>query len=540
MKQPYNTKVYNTALYLRLSRDDELQGDSSSIQTQRMMLRQYASEHGLTVVDEYVDDGWSGTNFNRPDFQRMINDIEEGKINCVVTKDLSRLGRNYILTGQYTELYFPSKGVRYIAINDNVDTASGESEIAPFLNILNEMQARQTSKKVKAAMKARAENGAHNCAYAPIGYKKDPEHKGKLIVDEEHRWIVEKIFDLADQGVGAAKITKTLITEKVPTPGWLKFQTSGAFAHIYAGQSEEKAYMWTIGQVKNILKDETYIGNTLFGKQGPVSFKNKKKVRRPRDEWSRVENTQEAIIREEVFYHVQEQIAKRRRAMKDGKSNIFAGLVKCADCGWSHVYGENTSHSRPYGYYRCSKYGQGIKLCSMHYIRYDVLYPYVLSRIQYWYSKLEEDEDKLFERLSKASDQVQRIDRKQQTSNLKKAERRKADVDKLFAKLYEDWSAGRISDYNFNMLSEKYQKEQLELEAKIGKLQEALNTVSEAVTNAGKWITLLKESARPKELTAQLLNKLIDAIYIGEAIKRADGSRDQEIRISYRFVGRID
>lgn len=206
MKQPNNTMIYNTALYLRLSRDDELQGESGSIQTQRMMLRQYAEEHGLTVVGEYIDDGWSGTNFDRPGFQRMIDDIEEGKINCVVTKDLSRLGRNYILTGQYTEIYFPSKGIRYIAVNDNVDTLNGESELAPFLNILNEMHARQTSKKVKAAMRTRFANGAHYGAYAPLGYIKDPDKSGHLLVDPETKWIIEKIFDLAVHGHGAAYI----------------------------------------------------------------------------------------------------------------------------------------------------------------------------------------------------------------------------------------------------------------------------------------------------------------------------------------------
>ena len=259
MKQPYNTTVYNTALYLRLSRDDELQGESGSIQTQRMMLLQYAAEHGLTVVDEYIDDGWSGTNFDRPSFQRMIDDIEDGKINCVVTKDLSRLGRNYILTGQYTEIYFPSKGVRYIAINDNVDTLNGESELAPFLNILNEMHARQTSKKVKAAMRTRFANGAHYGAYAPLGYVKDPDKKGHLLIDPETRWIVEKIFDLAVHGRGAASITRILVEEKVPTPGWLNYERYGTFANIYAGVPAEKAYAWTIAQVKSILKEETYI-----------------------------------------------------------------------------------------------------------------------------------------------------------------------------------------------------------------------------------------------------------------------------------------
>ena len=374
MKQPYNTTIYNTALYMRLSRDDELQGESGSIQTQRMMLRQYAAEHGLNVIDEYIDDGWSGTNFDRPDFQRMIDDIEDGKINCVVTKDLSRLGRNYILTGQYTEIYFPSKGVRYIAVNDNVDTINGENELAPFLNILNEMHARQTSKKVKAAMRTRFANGAHYGAYAPLGYVKDPDKKGHLLIDPETRWIIEKIFDLAVHGRGAASITRILVEEKVPTPGWLNFQRYGTFANIYAGAPEEKAYAWTIAQVKSILKEETYIGHSVHNKQTNISFKNKKKVRKPKEEWYRVENTHEAIISEDVFRQVQEQIA---------------------------------------------------------------------------------------------SDKERSSARKKQASELKKAEKRKAEVDGLFAKMYEDWAAGRITEYNFNMLSEKYQGEQKELDEKI-------------------------------------------------------------------------
>ena len=334
-----------------------------------MMLRQYAAEHGLNVIDEYIDDGWSGTNFDRPDFQRMIDDIEDGKINCVVTKDLSRLGRNYILTGQYTEIYFPSKGVRYIAVNDNVDTINGENELAPFLNILNEMHARQTSKKVKAAMRTRFANGAHYGAYAPLGYVKDPDKKGHLLIDPETRWIIEKIFDLAVHGRGAASITRILVEEKVPTPGWLNFQRYGTFANIYAGAPEEKAYAWTIAQVKSILKEETYIGHSVHNKQTNISFKNKKKVRKPKEEWYRVENTHEAIISEDVFRQVQEQICNRRRRQKNGTTQIFSGLVKCADCGWSLAYGVNSQNKNPYAHYHCSKYGQGLHQCSMHYIR---------------------------------------------------------------------------------------------------------------------------------------------------------------------------
>ena len=540
MKQPYNTTIYNTALYLRLSRDDELQGESGSIQTQRMMLRQYAAEHGLTVVDEYIDDGWSGTNFERPSFQRMIDDIEDGKINCVVTKDLSRLGRNYILTGQYTEIYFPSKGVRYIAINDNVDTINGESELAPFLNILNEMHARQTSKKVKAAMHTRFANGAHYGAYAPLGYVKDPDKKGHLLIDPETRWIVEKIFDLAVHGRGAASITRILVEEKVPTPGWLNYERYGTFANIYAGAPPEKAYAWTIAQVKSILKEETYIGHSVHNKQSIISFMNKKKVRKPQEEWYRVENTHEAIISEEVFQKVQELIASRRRRQKNGTTQIFSGLVKCADCGWSLAYGVNSQNKNPYAHYHCSKYGQGLRQCSMHYIRYDVLYAYVLARLQYWSMLAQKDEDKLLKRLLNASDRERNSAKKKQAAELKKAEKRKAEVDGLFAKMYEDWSAGRITEYNFNMLSEKYQNEQRELETKIRQLHETMEAAVQTAADAEKWIALMKQYVNPVELTAELLNTLIEKITVHEAVKGEDGSREQEVEIYYRFIGKID
>ena len=503
-------------------------------------LRQYAAEHGLTVVDEYIDDGWSGTNFERPSFQRMIDDIEDGKINCVVTKDLSRLGRNYILTGQYTEIYFPSKGVRYIAINDNVDTINGESELAPFLNILNEMHARQTSKKVKAAMHTRFANGAHYGAYAPLGYVKDPDKKGHLLIDPETRWIVEKIFDLAVHGRGAASITRILVEEKVPTPGWLNYERYGTFANIYAGAPAEKAYAWTIAQVKSILKEETYIGHSVHNKQSNISFKNKKKVRKPQEEWYRVENTHEAIISEEVFQKVQELIASRRRKRRNGTTQIFAGLIKCADCGWSLAYGENKQNKNPYGYYHCSKNGQGLRQCSMHYIRYDVLYAYVLARLQYWSMLAQKDEDKLLKRLLNASDRERNSAKKKQAAELKKAEKRKAEVDGLFAKMYEDWSAGRITEYNFNMLSEKYQNEQKELETKIRQLHETMEAAVQTAADAEKWIALMKQYVNPVELTAELLNTLIEKITVHEAVKGEDGSREQEVEIYYRFIGKID
>ena len=419
MKQPYNTTIYNTALYMRLSRDDENYGDSVSIETQRTILQQYAKEQGLHVVGEYVDDGWSGTNFERPDFQRMMDDVEAGKVNCIVTKDLSRFGREHVMMDYYLEFLFPEKRVRYIAVAENEDTEKGLSDFVPFKNLFNEWFAKDTSRKVKAAFKAKFATGQRIGAYAPIGYRKHPEIKNKLIIDEETRWIVEKIFDLAIHGRGAASITRILIMEKVPTPGFINFQRDGTFANIYAGAPEKKSYAWTIAQVKSIMKDETYIGHTIHYRETNISFKNKRRVRKPQSEWMRVENTQEPIISEQVFRQVQEQIANRRRKCKDGTTQIFSGLVKCADCGWSLSYGENRQNSKPYGHYHCSKYGQGTRQCSMHYIRYDVLYAYVLSRLQYWSGLVQHDEERLLKQLLNATDKGQAAARKKQAAELK-------------------------------------------------------------------------------------------------------------------------
>lgn len=505
-----------------------------------MMLREYAREHGLHVVDEYIDDGWSGTNFDRPGFQRMIDDIEAGKVNCVVTKDLSRLGRNYILTGQYTEIYFPSKGVRYIAINDNVDTANGESELAPFLNILNEMHARQTSKKVKAALHTKYLNGAHPCTYAPVGYIKDPDQPGHLLVDPESKWIVEKIFALAAHGAGASKIMRTLTQEKVPTPGWLKYCRNGSFANIYANAPDEKRYAWTLMQVKDILKNECYIGNSIHYRQQTVSFKNKKIVRNPQADWLRIENTHEAIIGRDVFEQVQVQIANRRRSQKDGTTQIFAGLLKCADCGRALMSGGNKACKHPYRYYRCTRNHESISSCSAHYIRYDVLYAYVLDRLRFWADMASKDGPALLAQLSSVTEQEQRTVRKKQMSKLRKAEKRKAQVDSLMVKLYEDWSSERVTEYNFNLLSRKYQEEQTELDSQIHTLRVELETAKQDAEDTEKWVNLIQQYNDITVLDVPLLNALIERIAVHEAIKQPDGTREQEIEIYYRFVGKIE
>ena len=542
MKQPNNAK-YSTALYMRLSRDDENFGDSVSIETQRIVLQKFAQENGLIIYDEYVDDGWSGTNFERPAFQRMMEDIDTGKVNCVVTKDLSRFGREHVMMDYYLEFVFPEKQIRYIAVAEGEDTEKGLSDFVPFRNLFNEWLAKDTSRKVKIALHAKFAAGERTFTTAPLGYMRHPENRNKLAVDPDTSWIIEKIFDLAVHGAGAGKITKILIQEKIPTAGYINYKKYGQFAKIYENAPAEKAYAWNIRAVSDILKDETYIGNSVHGKQTNVSYKNKKSVRRPESEWFRVENTHEAIISKDVFNQVQKQIVSRRRPMKSGKTQIFAGLVKCADCGWSMSYAERQYKTCSTGFFNCSQFRKLGKVggrCSAHYIRYDTLYTYVLARLQDWIYQAHSDKKQLLSKLLKSSDKEAAKAYKKQSAELAKAEKRKAEVDRLFVKLYEDWTSERITEYNFKMLSQKYQAEQQELVEKIDKLKSELATEKQTTDDAEKWIALIEQYSEPTELTAEMLNTLIEKIVVHEAVKDSDGTRTQEIEIFYRFVGKID
>ena len=539
MKQPQ----YNTALYMRLSRDDESFGDSVSIETQRTVLTQFVREHPeFHVVSEFVDDGWSGTNFERPQFKRMMDEIEAGNINCLITKDLSRFGREHIMMGYYLEFVFPKLKVRYIAVNDNEDTDRGLSDFVPFKNLINEFMAKDTSRKIKGAFRAKFLNGERVNSMAPFGYVKHPEIKNKLMIDEETAWIVRKIFDLAVHGMGVRRIANTLMDEKIPCPGWFQYTRNGGCARYFEGQPEEKRYVWSQPYLRNILKDETYIGNTIHNRWGTVSYKNKRMVRTPDEKCLRIEGTHEAIITPDVFETVQKQIASRRRECKGKRTQIFAGLLKCADCGLGMRYGIQSSAKSQYAYFMCGKYRdyQTKSGCTTHYIRYDTLYAYVLARIQHWSARAIQDEDALLNQLLSAGDRERNAAKKKQTAELKKATKRKTEVDGLFAKLYEDWAAGRITEYNFNMLTAKYQTEQSDLAEKIDALTAELDTVKQTESDARKWIDLIQQYANPSELTAPLLNTLIEKIVVHQSVKGEDGEQEQEIEIFYRFIGKID
>ena len=529
-----NQPNYNTALYMRLSRDDEGYGDSISIETQRTILRKFAQDNQLRIYDEYIDDGWSGTNFERPNFKRMMADIESGKVNCVVTKDLSRFGREHIMMDYYLEFVFPEKRVRYIAVAENEDTEKGLSDFVPFKNLFNEWFAKDTSRKVKNSLAAKFEAGERVSAYAPLGYKKHPDVKNKLVIDEETSWIIRRIYTLAFYGAGAAKITRTLTQEKIPTPGWLNYQRDGTFANIYRDAPEEKRYAWTIAQVKSILKDETYIGNTIHYRETNILYKNKKRIRKPQEQWLRVEGTHEALISRDVFDRVQDLSAKRRRSQKNAVTQIFAGLVRCADCGWSMRFATNRQNKTPYSYYSCTYYSQhGRGWCSSHYIRYDVLYAYVLSRLQYWCRQAQIDCKRLLEKVKDNVGGECTAQTKVKLTELNRLEKRRSDVDSLFTRMYEDRAADRITERNFTMLLEKYQAEQQQLEIRIQDLKAELS-------HAEKWLAIVEKYATPTELTAELLNALIDKILVHEAEVGPDGIRQQEVEIFYRFIGRLD
>lgn len=529
---------YNAALYCRLSRDDELFGESSSISTQRKMLRDYALEQGFQIVDEYIDDGWSGTNFERPSFQRMIDDIEDGKINCVITKDLSRLGRNYILTGQYTEIYFPSKNVRYIAISDDVDSEKGENDIAPFRNILNEMVARDTSKKVRAAMRVKFNNGEYIAPSPPIGYVIDEERKNRLVIDEETRYIPERIFELAAHGKGPNGIARQLHQEKVPIPTWFRYQRYGYWKNHFDGKDEDYRYQWNLRTVRSILYNEVYIGNTVHYKCRKTSFKSKRNRLTSEDEWLRVENTHEPIISKELWDLAHAHMDSRKRMPTRDEDNIFARLLFCGECGWSlsraNVKGKSV-------YFHCTKYSQrGKDICTLHYTPYKLVYGLVLHRLQYWLMEVKRNEDEILDRLLQSGDKQRSAERRHWEKELKKSQKRKDEVDRLFAKIYEDNASGRLDDDNYEMLRAKYRTEQMQLAEQIEQYTAKLNETKDNEENVRKWIELIGKYSCIDELTAPLLNELIDKIIVHEQRIDADGRKVRDIEIYYRFVGKID
>ncbi len=499
MKQPM---LYNVAVYCRLSKDDMTHGESSSIQNQKLMLTKYATEQNWHIYDYYVDDGISGTTFEREGFKRMIDDIEDGKINLVITKDLSRLGRDYLKTGYYTEVFFPENNVRYIALNDGIDTLNSNNDIAPFKNILNEMYAKDISRKVKSAYKVKFARGDYHGAFAPFGYAKDPNNSKKLIIDEESARTVRLIFELSKQGYGCARIRTELEKREIITPAaYLHKQNPMYFTSKFIGAPESRNYAWWCGAIERILENEIYIGNTVHYKEVTVSYKDKRRQNQSRDKWQTTENTHEAIIDRETWELVRDRYGHRGRIPAIHEPNIFSRIVRCADCGRSMVLSPNqknpkTGEYTDRRYFSCGTYQEmGKNQCTLHNTSFRAVYTILLNDIRQYAKLALEQPDELIAALSEKSDKQKRNAFEQAKRENNKGIQRMSELSMLLQKLFEENLSGKINATHYAMISKRYQEEYEQLEVKTQELSKQLERANEQDDNNQKWVELIAKYA---------------------------------------------
>lgn len=536
--------TYNTALYLRLSKDDEGAKESQSIKTQRGILQKYAQMQGLVIVDEYSDDGYSGTNFDRPAFQRMIADIEAGRINCVLTKDFSRLGRNSARGLDYIDEYFPAHGVRYISVTecyDSLHLTDGISMAAPMMMFVNEMYARDISNKIKSAFQIKIEKGEYVGSFAPYGYKKDIEHeqKNKLVIDWQVAHIVQEIFHMASEGCSPKQIAKYLNEKKVATPAVYRCLT-----RPYLNLDDyTKRKEWTSSMICKMLRNEVYLGKTIQGKTKKISFKSKGSRTVPREEWICVDGTHEPLVSEELYEMVRKRSVSRRCLPTKGFENIFSGIAKCADCGRNMTTAPSRKKGATYNLC-CGGYKTyGAKECKNHFIDYDLLYKAVLNELRQWLYMSKEDKDLLVKELEE--EEVCR--QKEQSNNestqaiFLKAEERKAEISRLMTKAYEDYTFGNISAFAHKKIMEEYERELVSIEQSMDGMRKHLKSET-SLSNAYKeFFALLDEVTELRHLTKQMLIRLIDRIEVEQGVyqKNEAGTKvkKQKIRIYYRFIG---
>ncbi len=521
-----------TALYCRLSQDDGREGESNSIVNQKEYLMKYAKEHGFPNPKFYVDDGYTGTNFDRPSFKEMSADIEKGLVKTVIVKDLSRFGRNYIEVGSYSEIIYPEAGVRFIAIMDNVDTGSLESnEFAAFTNLFNEWYPKSTSKKVKEVKKAKGLAGEH-LGPPPYGYLRNPDDKTRWLVDEEAAAVVRRIFSLCMQGKGMSAIADILWEDKVLTPSAYK-ASKGLEAAIVSGNP----YNWESTTVALILENVAYVGVTENFKSTRLGFKSKKRIPTAKEMRTYIENAHTPIIDRELWDKVQMIRANKRRPTKNGATSIFTGLLECADCGTKL----SLRSSKSYLYFRCSKYKGNSRsgVCTQHYVREDVLYQLVLKQLQHFLSYLQQFERIFIRQQIDATLAERRYELYAKQKQIEKDEKRMEELDRLFRKIYEDNVNGKLNDERFYKLSDGYEAEQEQLKHEIETLKAEVSEADTEATNVSKLIAVTKKYTRIDELTPEILNTFVDKIVVHECEKK-DGKRTQDIDIYYSYVGIVD
>ena len=528
-----------TALYCRLSRDDGAEGDSNSVANQKRMLTKYAKENGFGNTRFYVDDGYTGTNFNRPGFQQMLEDIEMGYVSTIIVKDMSRLGRDYLQVGYYTDTYFPDRNIRFIAVNDCVDSNDGENELAPFRNVMNEMYARDISRKVRSSHRLRG-NAGEPLSQPPYGYMKSPENKKKWIVDAEAAQVVQDIFRMCLEGKGNETIARILQEQKVLIP-MAYWQSKG----LPRGgkKTQPNPYKWCKTSVSKILAQQEYCGDVINFKTYSKSFKNKARMPNPEENWAVFKNVHEPIIDREVFEAVQKLISKtKRRAPKkeNSEKNMFCDLLYCADCGsklWSHVNTVNKNIQ----YFSCSNYKTDTRgTCkTRHYIRADAIEQVVMLELRRMAQFLQDDEEAFAELLAQKTNKDILKEQKYLEEELRKSVARNEKVSGLYEKLYEDNVSGKVTDEWFMQLSHKYEVERMELKAKIAELRKKISNIGTMQQNKENFINAIRRFMEMKKLTAPLLRELIDKITVYET-EGAGKNRSQRVMIHYKFIGYIE
>lgn len=535
------TKI--TALYCRLSKDDERLGESLSIETQKTILSQYARENGLYPIEYYVDDGFSGLNFNRPGFQKMIDDIALGKIGTVITKDLSRLGRDHIQTGQYAEIYFPTHKVRYIAINDGYDSNNQQSTLyATLKTAINEFYSRDNSVKIKASFRARAKEGKHHSVVPPYGFLKDPKNKNSLIRDPETAPYVEKIFELVLRGWGNHRIRDYLLEAKVPCPSWIH-HSRGWLDKASMFPTEESKYMWRPDTLRNLIRNPVYCGDLAYGKTETI-FKTKKHPKTDASKWIVVQNTHKGLVTRDDWERANKLIAIKRQDAKDHikhPSNLFSGILKCADCGKSMTrrkYGSNCSRM----VYCCTTYASyGVKRCSQHKLFEDDINDVVLNDIRSLAKEAQIDKEALIERIILADPlSEQKTCSPEYYASLTK---RLSELNRLLDKLYEDYVLGNLLEENYNRMMVKFQTEQKSVIRQITAYENVRrdqdSEIANRRSNAERIAALFERYGDFDELTPGLINTLIDKITVSEPYV-VEGRFKQDITIYYRFIGALD
>ena len=538
MKQSNNKKSRDVTafLYERLSRDDNLEGESYSIGNQKKLLAKVAKEKGYTNLVHFLDDGISGVTMDRPGFVEMICQLEQGKAAAVFVKDLSRLGRNYIEVGRLTEEFFPDHDIRLVAVSDNIDTAEGENELAPIRNLFNEWYARDISKKRRISNKIKG-NAGEPMGQPPYGYIKDPNDPKHWIVDDEAAQVVRRVYSMTLEGFGTEQIAAQLEKDDVLTPRayWL---TKG-IKRPGKGKQQPPT-KWNSSTITKILSLQEYCGDILNFKTYSKSYKNKKRIDNDRENWVVFQNVHEAIIERAVYEQVQQKRGKiRKRRTNNGEHNMFSGLLVCADCG-SNLHFHFNQGNPEIKYFNCSNYKGNRGTCtSTHYVRVDFLEEVVLGEIRRLMKFASLYEDEFVKAVIGHSQQAEQTDRKLKEKELRTLLARDEELDGLFERIYEDNVSGKLSDDRFAKMSRRYEDEQKELSEKIKKLRSEIEKQSSRSMTTDMFIGLVRKYTRARKLTPRMLNELIEKIEVFNA-EKIDGVWEQRLRIHYNCVGTIE